>query len=432
MKTIEQKAKAYDEAIERAKKINREHSKKGFKPSDDVMYIFPKLKENGDEEIRKAVIYGMHALKGQHKTCFASIPIDNVIAWLEKQGKKVEPIEGFNSEFERQISQLIASIINNEHEYTEAFIKWTSDALLNYAKYEIDKQGEQKNIEGTFINVDEVRENFVNKIYRILANDTTNDRANDIIYYFDSLPTIYSHTNKSLPPDDLIEESYQQQADDLIDMVSEKSALSEKVEPKFNVGDWVTDDNGETVFHITIDKNMYQLETIGGFSCHFSYESVEERYRLWTIQDAKDGDVLYENDTNSVLLFKSQTCGWIKVYCDFWINKNKFTGNDPADYGRVSEMNLKPATKEQRDLLFQKMKEAGYEWDAEKKELKKIEQNPAWSEEDEKMANDLIEGFQSPVKAYYLVHTSKEIVGWLKSIKDRVQPVLVNRTITLK
>ena len=29
-----------------------------------------------------------------------------------------------------------------------------------------------------------------------------------------------------------------------------------------------------------------------------------------------------------------------------------------------------PATKEQRDLLFQKMKEAGYEWDAEKKELK--------------------------------------------------------------
>ena len=50
--------------------------------------VIPELKENGDEEIRKAVIYGMHALKGQHKTCFASIPIDNVIAWLEKQGKQ--------------------------------------------------------------------------------------------------------------------------------------------------------------------------------------------------------------------------------------------------------------------------------------------------------------------------------------------------------
>jgi hypothetical protein len=33
-----------------------------------------------------------------------------------------------------------------------------------------------------------------------------------------------------------------------------------------------------------------------------------------------------------------------------------------------------PATKEQRDLLFQKMKEAGYEWDSNKKELIRYEQ----------------------------------------------------------
>ena len=32
-----------------------------------------------------------------------------------------------------------------------------------------------------------------------------------------------------------------------------------------------------------------------------------------------------------------------------------------------------PATKGQRDTLFAKMKEAGYEWDAEKKEVKKID-----------------------------------------------------------
>ena len=36
----------------------------------------------------------------------------------------------------------------------------------------------------------------------------------------------------------------------------------------------------------------------------------------------------------------------------------------------------KPASKEQRDILFSKMKKAGYEWDAEKKELKKIKQKP--------------------------------------------------------
>lgn len=63
------------------------------------------------------------------------------------------------------------------------------------------KKIEQENIEGTFINVDDVRENFVREVYRVLANDTTNDRANDIIYYFDSLPTIHLHTNKPLPLD---------------------------------------------------------------------------------------------------------------------------------------------------------------------------------------------------------------------------------------
>lgn len=33
--------------------------------------------------------------------------------------------------------------------------------------------------------------------------------------------------------------------------------------------------------------------------------------------------------------------------------------------------NVHPASKEQRDLLFQKMRESGYEWDFENKKLKK-------------------------------------------------------------
>lgn len=41
-------------------------------------------------------------------------------------------------------------------------------------------------------------------------------------------------------------------------------------------------------------------------------------------------------------------------------------------YSKTWTHNLQPATKEQRNLLFQKMKENGCEWDAEKKELKNI------------------------------------------------------------
>jgi lipid II:glycine glycyltransferase (peptidoglycan interpeptide bridge formation enzyme) len=44
-----------------------------------------------------------------------------------------------------------------------------------------------------------------------------------------------------------------------------------------------------------------------------------------------------------------------------------------------------PANKEQRDTLFAKMEEAGYEWDAEKKELKKKSQRMISAEAKEAM-----------------------------------------------
>lgn len=55
---------------------------------------------------------------------------------------------------------------------------------------------------------------------------------------------------------------------------------------------------------------------------------------------------------------------------------------------------------------------------------KQGEPRQEWSEEDEKMANDLIEGCIlciSSEKSYHIAHTSKEIADWLKSLKDRVK-----------
>lgn len=45
-------------------------------------------------------------------------------------------------------------------------------------------------LSGTLINVDEVRDDFMNTVYNVLSDDPTNDRANDIINAFDLLPTI--------------------------------------------------------------------------------------------------------------------------------------------------------------------------------------------------------------------------------------------------
>jgi hypothetical protein len=77
--------------------------------------------------------------------------------------------------------------------------------------------------------------------------------------------------------------------------------------------------------------------------------------------------------------------------------------------------------------LFQKMHEAGYEWDAEKLELKKIEQKPAWSEEDEKILNSVIEEIMpfgecpdyptDEDREYY--YSRAKMIDWLKSLRPQ-------------
>ena len=99
---------------------------------------------------------------------------------------------------------------------------------------------------------------------------------------------------------------------------------------------------------------------------------VNDYFRLWTIKDSKDGDVLKE-DSCIFIIEKMNPNGTAIVHCCLF---------DDGDFDLIGSTlsfdvdSTYPATKEQRDLLFQKMKETGYEWDAEKKELKKIEQKP--------------------------------------------------------
>lgn len=86
--------------------------------------------------------------------------------------------------------------------------------------------------------------------------------------------------------------------------------------------------------------------------------------------------------------------------------------------------------------LFSKIKEAGYEWDAAKKELKQLEPNSDWSEEDEKMVKCCeiaLEFFENlgknsqgfPHENYFELNERiypSEVNRWLKSLKERVQP----------
>ena len=103
-----------------------------------------------------------------------------------------------------------------------------------------------------------------------------------------------------------------------------------------------------------------------------SSQTNEELIREWTIQDAKDGDILACNE--EILLFKSYSAlqGRISLYCWYNGHTNNFHSKEVIDMLLTTRNKICPATKEQRDALMKAMNDAGYEWDAEKKELKKL------------------------------------------------------------
>ena len=104
-----------------------------------------------------------------------------------------------------------------------------------------------------------------------------------------------------------------------------------------------------------------------------------EYFKAWTIQDAKPGDILATLDY--ILIFKESTKddGGVS-YChyDFTAYRPQFNWIEDKNWYFGKEAKVYPATKEQRNLLFSKMEEAGYEWDAEK--LKLIEHTNQMSE----------------------------------------------------
>ena len=146
----------------------------------------------------------------------------------------------------------------------------------------------------------------------------------------------------------------------------EKVDNANKIEPKFKVGDWIINRTNATIMQIVNNKDFYESVEIGGQRRTDTYNYVEWDFRLWSIEDAKDGDVLIDCYNNIVIYQEPSTRTHYHSHCYYYIPSNSFI----AGAGSHEIKNTKPATKEQRDILFAKMKEAGYEWDAKKKELK--------------------------------------------------------------
>ena len=111
--TDKEKAKAYDEALEKAKEILEMTSDKSA-----IYTIFPELAESEDEKVEKA-IFGMVYDSDNELWSSYDVSKSDVLDWLEKQGKK-EPIS-FASGEDGKIMNLIFSIIQNTSAHSEYF-----------------------------------------------------------------------------------------------------------------------------------------------------------------------------------------------------------------------------------------------------------------------------------------------------------------------
>lgn len=156
-------------------------------------------------------------------------------------------------------------------------------------------------------------------------------------------------------------------------------------EPKFKVNAWIISNITKDIYQVKAVPEYFKLQAQGqyrlqsytdGSISYFWKNDVENTFRLWTTSDIKDGDVLMtlnvrncpfiyrKTDDDSNLAHYYAGINGNGGFCEGCLKRTLY------HFGLLTE--VIPANKGQRDLLFAKMKEAGYQWDEKKKELKKI------------------------------------------------------------
>lgn len=142
--------------------------------------------------------------------------------------------------------------------------------------------------------------------------------------------------------------------------------IIEEVEwTKFNVGDWLfREADGDRPWLITaITSDCYEIQDIQGQQKAKVYQTtVDKFYRLWTLKDAKPGEVLIYEDDHHPFIFKELVNGALTAYCGIDALGSIFISTD----GRPmwTRIPVRPATYKEKQQFFNRLEEEGYKWDA--------------------------------------------------------------------
>lgn len=163
---------------------------------------------------------------------------------------------------------------------------------------------------------------------------------------------------------------------------------TDKIKPKFHEGDWVVyNDNGCICQIKSIREDDYCLWPLdSAVEGYVKIKDIDNKYHLWTIQDAKDGDILVASD-GSVFIFKDTIDGACRHYVALTTD-GVIKFNERLEHYWETSIAVHPATKEQREQLEKAVADAGCAFDFNKKELKKIEQLTKFEEAVKDLMND--------------------------------------------
>ena len=327
--TEKEKAKAYDEALERAKKL---HDK------IDIKEIFPELNESEDERIKKAIIEFFES--EDDDTTYSLVRKKDIIDWLEKQGKEEYGLKSFKDEDVRKFMQYIEKQAK-AYEFNLPNRSYDIYAFAKDLLVWLEKQSEQ---ESSQIN---------ERVWLYLISDVLTWK-DGIGQYLD---------------DPRVQELAKRLCKEYAQKLYNPSNTG-KNEPKFKVGDWVVNKFGDSWYIDSLDNKNYQVSDGKGNYNYFPISKQDEMH-LWTIQDAKDGDILACNE--EILLFKSYSVQErISLYCWYNGQTNNFHNKEVVDVSLNKRNKIFPATKEQRDALMKAMNDGGYKWNTETKTLEKL------------------------------------------------------------
>ncbi len=105
--TQEEKAKAYDEALEKAKMMIVDGGYDAF--NNPFVKLFPELKESEDEKIRKAIVNVIENGFTLREDChyfFDDFTKEQMLSWLEKQGEQKPMSQDYDEAFDEFMSHI--------------------------------------------------------------------------------------------------------------------------------------------------------------------------------------------------------------------------------------------------------------------------------------------------------------------------------------